>query len=80
MAITLYDNETGAELGAISEQDLNFLIDHLEEETSDDRDYYLRAETLDLLDKAGASPALSGMLRKALGDREGIEVRWQRTG
>ena len=79
MAITLHDNDSGAALGEISESDLQFLIDHLEEETSDDRDYYLRPETVALLEERGASAALIELLRAAMGDREGVEIRWQRS-
>jgi len=80
MAITLYDNDSGASLGDISEADLRFLIDNLEEETSDDRDYYLRPETVAMLDDRGGSAALLTLLRTALGEREGVEIRWQRGG
>jgi hypothetical protein len=80
MAITLHDNDSGAVLGDISESDLQFLIDHLEEETSDDRDYYLRPETVAMLEERGAGAALIELLRTALGDREGVEIRWQRSG
>lgn len=79
MPITLYDNASGAALGNISETDLQFLIDNLEEETSDDQDYYLRPETVALLGSKGGSAALIELLRTALGDREGVEIRWQRS-
>ncbi len=78
MAVTLYDNDSGAAIGDISESDLRFLIDNLEEETSDDRDYYLRPETVAMLEERGGSAALIQLLRSAMGDREGVEVRWQR--
>ena len=78
MAITLYDNDSGAVLGEISEADLQFLIDNLEEETSDDQDYYLRPETVVMLSERGGSAPLMELLRSALGDGEGVEVRWQR--
>lgn len=78
MAITLYDNDTGAVIGDISESDLQFLIDNLEEETSDDRDYYLRPETIAMLAERDGSDQLMTLLRTALGEREGVEIRWQR--
>ena len=78
MAVTVYNNDTGAAIGTISESDLKFLIDNLEEETSDDRDYYLRPETVALLAERGGSAELIELLRSALGDREGVEIRWQR--
>ena len=80
MAVTLYDNDSDAVIGDISESDLDFLIDNLEEETSDDRDYYLRPETVAMLEERGASAALVELLRTALGEREGVEIRWQRGG
>jgi hypothetical protein len=48
MIIRLYDNASGAELGTLTEEQLQFLIDNLEEETSDDQDYYLNPNTLEL--------------------------------
>ena len=79
MAITLYDNDSGAVLGEISETDLQFLIDNLEEETSEDQDYYLRPETLAMLSERGGGAALMELLQTAMGDREGFEIRWQRS-
>ena len=78
MTIRLYDNDSGATLGTVSEEQLQFLVDQLEEETSKDRDYYLQAETLELLEGRGADAALIGLLRRALGDRDGVEIRWER--
>jgi hypothetical protein len=79
MAITLYDNDSGAALGEIAESDLQFLIDNLVEETSDDQDYYLRPETVAMLGERGGDAALLTLLRTALGDREGVEIRWRRS-
>jgi processive 1,2-diacylglycerol beta-glucosyltransferase len=53
MIIRLYDNASGAELGTLTEEQLQFLIDNLEEETSDDQDYYLNPNTLELLASRG---------------------------
>jgi processive 1,2-diacylglycerol beta-glucosyltransferase len=68
------DNEEG--LGVLTPEQLQFLIDHLEEEFRTDKDYYFDANTLDYLDEEGADPALMEILRHALGDKEGIEIRW----
>lgn len=76
--VRLFDGDTGAELGAISDEQLQFLEDHLEEESSDDRDYYFNRATIDVLEEKGGGPELVGLLRRALGDREGVEIRWQR--
>jgi len=77
--IQLRDKETGSLLGSISEEDLQFLIDHLEEEYDEDTDYYLNRATLDMLKKEGANDALIGLLESALGDREDVEIEWSRT-
>lgn len=77
--VRLYDAESGATVGAISDDQLQFLEDHLEEESSEDRDYYFDQATIDLLEEDGAEPALVAILRRALGDRDGVELRWERT-
>ena len=78
MGITLFDNDTGAEIGRISETQLQFLVDQLEEETLTDRDYFLNPTTLEFLEKSGADPALARMLADAMAGRGGVEIRWQR--
>ena len=78
MPITVFDNDSGADLGTISETQLQFLIDQLEEETSEDQDYYLNPQTLELLAKRGADADLMALLRTAMGDRDGVEIRWER--
>lgn len=75
--ITLYDAETSRPIGTISESQLRFLINQLEEETTEDRDYYIDAATIDLLEEDGADAPLLKLLRDALGSREGMEVRWE---
>lgn len=76
--IKLFDSETGAALGRISNEQFTFLEDHLEEESEDDQDYYFSAATIDILEEKGADPELVALLRRALGGRDGVELRWQR--
>jgi hypothetical protein len=76
--VRLFDSETGRVIGEIADAQLQFLVDQLEEESSDDRDYYVNADTIDLLEQDGADPALVKLLRDALGTREGMDVRWER--
>lgn len=76
--ITLRDKESGDTLGSIAEADLETLIHALEEESLADRDYYIQAETVDLLEQEGASPDLVALLRTALAGREGVEIAWSR--
>jgi len=74
--IELFDGETGRPVGRITSAQLQWLVDQLEEESDDDRDYYIDGPTLDMLQEAGADPALILTLRTALGSREGMEIRW----
>jgi hypothetical protein len=74
----LHDAETGAAIGVISDDQFQFLIDHLEEESEQDRDYYINRDTLDTFEEEDADPALVALLRKALGDREGMDIRWSK--
>ena len=78
--INLYRVATNQLIGPISEADLQVLIDALEEESSEDRDYYIDAPTIELLAQAGASEALLRMLSLALGTTEGFDVRWAERG
>jgi len=74
--INLYDTSSQSLLGEITQPQLQFLIDHLEETSLEDRDYYVDANTLEALSDAGADPELLDMLRSGLADREGYEIRW----
>jgi hypothetical protein len=76
--IDLYNNTTKALLGSITEADLQVLKDGLEEESSSDQDYYIDAATIDMLGDGRASEHLLGLLRRALGSSEGVEIRWMR--
>jgi hypothetical protein len=76
---TVYDNDTGIVLGAMSEEQLAFLAKHLEEESTVDRDYYIMSPTVDLMEAGGADPALISMLRKGIGSNDGVEIHWSRT-
>jgi processive 1,2-diacylglycerol beta-glucosyltransferase len=77
--VQLYDKQTGAEVGTLTDDQFQFLVDHLEEESSDDDDYYLNRTTLDLLVSAGADAELVEVLRRGLGDRDEMDLRWVRS-
>jgi hypothetical protein len=74
--IRLYDKETGAALGAITDAQLQFLIAQLEEESRTDRDYYINRDTLDGFEESSADANLLALLRAAMGNREEMEIRW----
>jgi hypothetical protein len=74
--IKLYNKENDQEIGEITEQQLQFLMDNLEEESEEDYDYYLNRTTLEMLERNGADRDLLGKLRAAIGDREDLEIEW----
>jgi len=76
--IDVYDNATNELIGSITEADLKVLQDHLEEESLDDQDYYIDRATIDVIGDGQATEHLMALLRKALGDKESIDIRWQR--
>ena len=76
--IELKDKDSGQVIGSITDDQLKFLVDQLEEESADDQDYYLNTTTLDMLADKGIDPELLKLLRGALGDRDDMEVEWSR--
>ncbi len=76
--IELYNNTTNQLLGLLTEPELQVLRDGLEEESLEDQDYYIDAATIDLLADGRATDHLVRLLRTALGNEEGVEIRWQR--
>lgn len=74
--IRVRDKESGANLGSITKEQLQFLIDQLEEETEEDQDYYINKATLDAFEEKGADPTLITLLRDALGNRDDMEIEW----
>jgi hypothetical protein len=77
--VQIFDKQTGALLGSLSDEQFQFLADHLEEESLADDDYYLNRTTVDVLESAGADLGLVEVLRRALGDREDADIRWARS-
>ena len=73
----LKNKETGRTLGRITDEQLQFLIDHLEEESSEDQDYYINQATIDMLKEKGADKELVSFLEQALQGEEGVEIEWK---
>jgi processive 1,2-diacylglycerol beta-glucosyltransferase len=65
-----------AQVGEISEDQLDFLIDNLEEEWPEDRDYYINKSMLDMLKQRGADANLIRLLTDALAGREEVDILW----
>lgn len=77
--IQLRDKDTGSVLGDITEEQLQFLINNMEEESSEDTDYYLNRSMLEMLQEKDPDPDLMELLAAALGDREDMEIEWIRS-
>ena len=76
--VKLYDKKTGQYLGRISEEELQFSIENLEEESVTDADYYLNRATLAHLKKKGMSEGLVKLIQSAMGENNEIEMRYEK--
>ena len=62
-------------LGTITEAQLDFLVDNLDEEFEEDEEFFLIPEILEDLKAQGADGHLIAMLEKALvGTPEGVDI------
>jgi hypothetical protein len=57
---------------------LKILVDGLEEESAEDQDYFIDLATIDVLADGRATEHLVRLLREAVGNDPGVEIRWQR--
>lgn len=69
--------DTGDPIGEISDKQLAFLVEQLEEEHEEDDDYFIDRDTLELLSDNGADPELLAMLEKAIGDDDSMDIAWE---
>jgi hypothetical protein len=77
--VKVFNKGTNEMLGRISEDELAFLQDQLEEEGPKDTDYYLRRDTIEeFAASAGATEHLVAVLRTGLRNDESVEIRWER--
>jgi len=76
--INLTEKDTNKPLGQITEEQLQFLIDNLEEEWLEDHDYAITPLLLEYFESLGGDAALISLLRDALAGREEIEIVWSR--
>jgi hypothetical protein len=53
------------------------MIDAFEEESSRDQDYFIDAQTIELLHHEGASDRLLMLLREIVGTSDGVDIRWE---
>ncbi|MGN6107842.1 MAG: galactosyldiacylglycerol synthase [Kofleriaceae bacterium] len=69
--------DTGDEIGTITDKQLSFLVEQLEEEHDEDQDYFIDRDTLELLSDNGADPELLALLEKAMGDDDSMDIAWE---
>lgn len=77
--VTLFNNDSGAEIGQVSDDQFKLLADQLEEESASDDNYYINRATIDVLAAAGAREELLSLLERALDANGEAEIRWVRT-
>jgi len=75
--INLHDKDTGKLIGAISQQQLQFLIDELEEEGLEDQDYAITPLLIELWESGNKQPELVATLKRVLGNREEMNLAWE---
>ena len=76
--IDLYDNATNKKIGSITESDLKVLMEYLEKESPEDRDYFIDQATIDYMADGRATDHLVNLLRTTVGSSDGVEIRWER--
>ena len=77
--VFLYNKTTGDLLGEIGEDDLQFLIDQMEEESMKDQDYSITNMEVSYFAEHGASNELISLLREALGEQAEVIILWSRS-
>jgi len=69
--------DTGDEIGNVSDNQLAFLVEQLEKEHDDDKNYFVDRETLELLSDNGADLDLMALLEKGMGDDDEMNLAWE---
>ena len=77
--VYLYNQASDNLLGEISEDELQFLIDQMEEESTKDQDYAITRMEIAYFSEHGATPPLIELLKQALGDQSEVIILWSRT-
>lgn len=69
--------DTGDDIGEITDKQLAFLVEQLEEDHEEDQDYYIDRDTLELMSDNGADPELLALLEKGLGTDDSMDIAWE---
>lgn len=77
--VYLYNQTTNDLIGEITDDELQFLIDQMEEESTKDQDYAISAMEIAYFSQHGATTHLIELLKQALGDQSEVTILWTRT-
>ena len=77
--VYIYNKSTGELLGEINDDELQFLIDQMEEESMEDKDYSITNMEIEYFAQHGADSQLVTILRKAIGEQSEVIIQWSRT-
>lgn len=75
--IEIYNKRNGEFIGTVTQEQLHFMQDQMEEESIRDRDYSITPLELEFFIGQGADPELIALLRKALGDKDEVIIEWR---
>jgi hypothetical protein len=80
MPIRLFNKDSGALLGEVTEEQIEELSEFLELESPEDHDYWINSEEVELMEQEGLDPEVVALLKTAVGadNEEGIEVEWRK--
>ena len=76
----LFLKSDGRPLGQVSDEEMQFLIDNLEEESLTDDDYTITRLTVEYLRGNGMGAHLASLLDSALGTADEVEVVYKQRG
>ncbi len=74
----LVRTDTGRAIGEITDAELQQLVDALEEEDDEDKDYFIDEDTLEYMGERGVDPELIALLHAAIGEEDGLDIAWER--
>ena len=75
--VRIFDNDNETEIGSISEAQLDLLQEELIEESIDAYTFDVSGAAIDSLENNGGDETLIEMLRRALGARTSMELRFE---
>ena len=76
--IEIFDRASGQSLGTLTTTQIQYLMDQMEEESSEDQDYTVTTMLLDYLsEELAEQQAVIALLRQALGAREEMQIEWR---